>query len=75
MAANLKEAEYLADTIAHKIDQLLSERSSLRKEMARVTASTLSQDKALVEVFHKAMIGREAAKLRASRLEHMLMLR
>ena len=75
MAANLKGAEYLADTISHKLDQLLSERIFLRKELARKSDGSLEQEKAFVQSYRNAIIDNCCAAERASRLEHMLRVR
>ena len=73
--ANLKEAEYLAETLMHKLEQLMRERSMVRKELARRSDSSLEQEKAFVGAFRDAILDSGVNASRVYRLEHMLMLR
>ena len=73
--ANLKEAEYLAETLMHKLEQLMKERAMMRKELARRSDSSLEQEKAFVGAFRDAILEGAVSSARVYRLEHMLMLR
>ena len=73
--ANLKEAEYLAETLMHKLEQLMKERAMMRKELARRSDSSLEQEKAFVGAFRDAIMDAGVNASRVYRLEHMLMLR
>ena len=75
MANNLKQAEFLADTLAHKIDNLLTERNNLRSELARKSNGSLDCDKAFVQACKHAAIDRTYAEMKASKLEHLLLIR
>ena len=48
MAVNLNDAEYFADTIMSRVEQMLNEREILRRELSRKSDGTLEQDKAFV---------------------------
>ena len=75
MPGNLKSAEYLADTIAHKVSQLISERNRLRQELAARTDGALEQDKAYVEMFRSGVLDGACADERIMRLERILRVR
>ena len=75
MAGNLKQAEFLADTLAHKITKLLTERNNLRTELARKSSGSLERDKAFVQAYKHAVIDRAYSDMKASRLEHLLLIR
>lgn len=73
--ANLKEAEYLAETITHKLEQFMKERAMMRKELVRRSASSIEQEKAFVGAFRGGVLDGAVNASRVYRLEHMLMLR
>ena len=73
--ANLKETEYLADTITHKVEQLMKERIMLRAELERRSSRSLEGEKALAAAFRASIIDGALNAARVDRLEHMLMLR
>lgn len=75
MSGNLKSAEYLADTIAHKVSQLISERDRLRQELAVRTDGVLEQDKAYVQMFRTGVLEGVCADERILRLERILRVR
>ena len=75
MAANLNNAEYFADTIMTRVEQLLNERSIIRRELARKSNGTLEHDRAFVRAFQNNAIDNAAASEKIARLEHMLMIR
>ncbi len=75
MAVNLNDAEYFADTIFSRVEQLISERNILRRELARKSDGTLEHDKAFVKAFQDNVINNSAASEKIARLEHMLMMR
>ncbi len=71
----LREAQYLADTIAHKVAQLTSEREQLRSELAARTLSDIRRDKEHVKLCRGGVLQCSAAEQRALRLERMLLVR
>ncbi len=75
MAANLNDAEYFADTIMSRVEQLLNERDILRRELARKSDGTLEHDKAFVKAYQNNAADNAAASERIARLEHMLLIR
>lgn len=75
MASNLKSAEFLADTLAHKISIVLTERNNLRSELARRFSGSLERDKAFIQSYKHAVSDKAYSELKASRLEHLLLIR
>ena len=75
MAGNLKQAEFLADTLAHKILNLVTERNNLRTDLARKSSGSLERDKAFVQAHKHSVIDRAYADIKAYRLEHLLLIR
>ena len=75
MAGNLKQAEFLADTLAHKVIKLLTERNNLRTDLARRSSGSLERDKAFVQAYKHAVTDRAYSEIKASRLEHLLLIR
>ena len=73
--ANLKEAEYLADTIARRISRLMAERNNLRKELAGQSAGSIERDKEYIRMYREGISENNAAMMKALRLEHMLLVR
>ena len=72
MAVNLNDAEYFADTIMNRVEQLLNERDILRRELARKTDGTLEHDRAFVRAYQNSVIDSAAASEKIARLEYML---
>lgn len=75
MAMNLNDAEYFADTISNRIDQLLNERKILRRELSRKTDGTLEHEKSFVRAYQDNIINNAMNDERTSRLEHILAIR
>ena len=75
MASILNSAEVLADNIFHRIDDLLNERSTLRSEFSRKSIGSIDQEKAFVHACQNGIIDSALSASRASKLEHMLMVR
>lgn len=75
MAVNLNDAEYFADTIMSRVEQLLNERDILRRELSRKSDGTLEQDKSFVRAYQNNVIDNAAAADKITRLEHMLLIR
>ena len=75
MAGNLKQAEFLADTLAHKVIKLLTERNNLRTDLARRSSCSLGAGKAFVQAYKYAVTDRAYSEIKASRLEHLLLIR
>ena len=75
MAVNLNDAEYFADTIMSRVEQLLNERDILRRELSRKSDGTLEQDKSFVRAYQNNIIDNAAAADKITRLEHMLLTR
>ena len=75
MAVNLNDAEYFADTIMSRVEQLINERDILRRELSRKSDGTLEQDKSFVRAYQNNVIDNAAAADKITRLEHMLLTR
>jgi hypothetical protein len=75
MAMNLNDAEYFADTISNRIDQLLNERKILRRELSRKTDGTLEHEKSFVRAYQDNIINNAMNDERTYRLEHILAIR
>ncbi|MBR1658571.1 MAG: hypothetical protein IJ697_08940 [Synergistaceae bacterium] len=75
MAVNLNDAEYFADTIMRRVEQLLNERDILRRELARKSDGALEHDKAFVRAFQNNAVDNAAASEKIARLERMLSIR
>lgn len=75
MAINLNDAEYFADTIMSRVEQLLNERDILRRELSRKSDGTLEQDKSFVRAYQNNVIDNASASEKITRLEHMLLIR
>ncbi|MBQ3347167.1 MAG: hypothetical protein IJG51_01815 [Synergistaceae bacterium] len=74
MAVNLNDAEYFADTIMSRVEQLINERDILRRELARKSDGTLEHDRAFVRAYQNNVVDNAAASEKIARLEHMLMI-
>ncbi len=75
MAVNLNDAEYFADTILSRVQQLINERNILRRELARKSDGTLEHDKAFVHAYQNNIIDNAMSDEKIARLEHMLSVR
>ncbi len=75
MAVNLNDAEYFANTIMSRVEQLLNERDILRRELARKTDGTLEHDRAFVRAYQNSVIDNASASEKIARLEHLLSIR
>ena len=75
MAMNLNDAEYFADTISNRIDQLLNERKILRRELSRKSDGTLEHEKSFVRAYQDNIINIAISADRTARLEHILAMR
>ncbi len=75
MAMNLNNAEYFADTISNRIDQLLNERKILRRELSRKSDGNLEHEKSFVRAYQDNIINTAMNADKSARLEHMLAIR
>ena len=75
MAMNLNDAEYFADTISTRIDQLLNERKNLRRELSRKSDGTLEHAKSFVRAYQDNIINNAMNSDKTARLEHILSMR
>ena len=75
MAVNLNDAEYFADTIMSRVEQLLNERDILRRELTRKTDGTLEHDRAFVRAYQNSVTDNASASEKIARLEHLLSIR
>lgn len=73
--ASIKEAEYLADTIAHKVSQLMTERDNLRRELVGRTSANIERDKEYIRMYQAGVVESSAAQQKAMRLERILQVR
>lgn len=74
MPVNLNDAEYFADKILQRVDQLINERNTLRDELARRSKGTLTNEKDFVRAYKDGVISGASASEKIMRLEHILML-
>ena len=74
MGANLNDADYFADTISRRVEQLINERNILRQELSRRSNGNLEQNKDFVRTFQESIISSAAASERIARLEYILAL-
>ncbi len=75
MARNLNDAEYFADTISKRIDQLLNERKILRSELLRKSDGNLEHEKSFVRAYQDNVINNAMNADKSARLEHILAIR
>ena len=75
MGVNLNDVEYFADTISKRVEQLINERDSLRRELSRRSDGNLEHNIAFVRAFQENIISNAAAAERIVRLEHILAIR
>ena len=75
MAGRLKQAEFLAETLAHRVTQVLAERDRLRGELARESSGRLSREKAYVAVYRQGAASREYSDAEGYKLRRMLSVR
>lgn len=74
MPINLNNAEYFADTILKRVDQLINERNTLKMELARRSDGTLQHEKSFVKAYRDNVINIASASDKIMRLEHLLLL-
>ena len=75
MPVNLNDAEYFADKILQRVDQLINERNTLRHEIARRSSGGLEHEKDFVRAYQDNVMNMASASDKFARLEHMLMLK
>ena len=75
MGANLNDADYFADTISRRVEQLINERNNLRYELSRNSDGNLEHNKAFVREFQENITSNDIAAEKITRLEHILMMR
>ena len=75
MPVNLNDAEYFADKILQRVDQLINERNILKRELSRRSSGSLEQEKDFVRTYQDNIINAASASDKITRLEHMLMLK
>ena len=74
MATTLNEIEYLADTLSQRVDKLLSERTTLRRELARNSDGNLEHNKAFIRAYQDNIIANSSANEKITKLEYLLTL-
>ena len=74
MATTLNEIEYLADTLSQRVDKLLSERTTLRRELARNSDGNLEHNKAFIRAYQDSIIANSSANEKIAKLEYLLTL-
>ena len=75
MSLGLTEIEYFADSLNGRVKQLLKERDSLRKELARKSDGTIERDKEFVRACLDNIINKNIYSGKIARLEHILLTR
>ena len=71
----LNEIEFYADAISERLDNLLRERSILRRELARKTDGTLEREKEFVRMYQENIVNDALYSEKVARLEHILLTR
>ena len=74
MPVNLNDAEYFADTIAKRVEQMINERDMLRKELDRRRKGTLDHEKAFIKAYQDNIIDAALSAEKIMKLERILML-
>lgn len=72
MGISLTDAEYFADTISKRVEQLINERDILKRELSRNSDGSLEYNKEFVRNFQENIILNAAAAEKITRLEHIL---
>ncbi len=72
MGISLTDAEYFADTISKRVEQLINERDILKRELSRNSDGSLEYNKEFVRNFQENIILNAAATEKITRLEHIL---
>ncbi|MBR2209787.1 MAG: hypothetical protein IJ859_13355 [Synergistaceae bacterium] len=75
MDLSLNDAEYFADTISKRVEQLLAERDTLKHELSMRLDGNLENNKAFVRGFQESIISHNAAADRIAKLERILLMR
>ena len=70
----LNEIDFYADAISERIENLLKERSILRRELSRKTDGTLEREKEFVRSYQENIINSALYSDRITRLEHILLI-
>ena len=74
-AIGLNEIDFYAESLLERVDQLLKERSVLRRELARNSDGTIERDKEFVRLYQDNIINSAMYSERVTRLEHILITR
>lgn len=74
MPVNLNDAEYFADTIAKRVEQMINERDMLRRELDRRRKGTLDNEKAFIKAYQDNIIDNAMSLEKITKLERILML-
>ena len=74
MPVNLNDAEYFADTISKRVDQMINERDMLRRELDRRRKGTLDNEKAFIKAYQDNLIDNAMSSEKITKLERILML-
>ena len=71
----MNDAEYFADTISKRIEQLLTERDTLKNELSRRSDGFLEHNKAFVRSFQENIISNSISSERIAKLERILIMK
>mgnify|MGYP006916168035 CR=1 FL=1 len=75
MDLTLNDAEYFADTISKRVEQLLTERDTLKNELSRRSDGFLEHNKAFVRSFQENIISNSISSERIAKLERILIMK
>ena len=75
MSIGLTEIEYFAESLNQRVNQILHERDSLRKELARRSDGSIERDKEFVRACIDNIINKNIYSGKIARLEHILLTR
>ncbi len=71
----MNDAEYFADTILKRVEQLMNERDTLKRELSRRSNGNSEHNKAFVRAFQENIISNAVAAGRIEKLERILLMR
>ena len=75
MSIGLTEIEYFAESLNKRVNQILHERDSLRRELARRSDGSIERDKEFVRACIDNIINKNIYSGKIARLEHILLTR
>ena len=72
MGLTLSDAEYFADTISKRVEQLINERNNLRLDLSKNSNGSLEHNRAFIRAFQENIISNAIFSEKITKLEHIL---